>query len=173
MFVIATLYGAAGLTPVRIRNLSSSGALIEGSALPNAGSRVRLSRGSVHAPGEVVWSADGRAGLRFGCSVCVPDWLPGTPAPNGQQRVDELVFSAKSNGRVDYEAPLSLVGVPSADVALELAVLASSLSRLCDQLADDKHVAERFPENLQIIEATAQRLDRLANAAVQAARDTR
>lgn len=173
VFVIATLYCAAGSSPVRVRNLSRSGALVEGSVLPLPGSRVRLSRGSLHAAGEVVWSADGRAGLRFACSIAVPDWLPGGGSANPQQRVDEIVFQAKHSNRVERDERRPSGDAPSADVALELAHLASGLARVCEQLADDPHVAARFGQNLQMIEATAQRLDRLASAAAEVGGEAR
>ncbi len=165
VFVIATLYSGGGSAPVRIRNLSPSGALVEGIVLPLPGALVRLSRGSFHVSAEVVWSADGRSGLRFSSSISVPEWLPGASPASGQHHVDELVFKAKLGRPAPVEAPAPAAPTSSGDVALELAGLASRLTRLCDELAADDHVAARFPENLQTIEATAQQLDRLARAA--------
>jgi hypothetical protein len=164
VFVIATLYSQGGSAPVRIRNLSPSGALIEGIVLPSPGAPVRLSRGSFHVAGEVVWSADGRSGLRFDSAISVLEWLPRTGAAPVQHNVDELVFKAKLGSLAGHEAPAPADPGKSGDVALELARLAAGLTRLCDELADDDHVAARFPENLQTIEATAKHLDRLARA---------
>ena len=165
VFVIAALYSAGGSAPVRIRNLSPSGALIEGAVLPLPGAPVRLSRGSFHVSGEVVWSADGRAGLRFGSSISVPEWLPGANSAMSQQRVDEIVFKSKQGSQTVYDSAAGGSG-SLGGAAVELAHLASELSRLGEQLSEDAHVALRFPESLQIIEATAQRLDRLATAAL-------
>jgi len=164
VFVIAALYSEGGSAPVRIRNLSPSGALIEGIVLPLPGALVRLSRGSFHVSGEVVWSADGRSGLRFSNSISVPEWLPGASPASGQHHIDELVFKAKLGRPAPVEHPAPAGPASSGDVALELARLASGLTRLCYELAADDHVASRFPENLQIIEATAQHLDGLAKA---------
>jgi hypothetical protein len=164
VFVIATLYSEGGSVPVRIRNLSPSGALIEGIVLPLPGALVRLSRGSFHVSGEVVWSADGRSGVRFSGSISVPEWLPGASAASGQHYIDELVFKAKLGRPAPVEAPAPVGRSSSGDVALELARLASGLTRLCYELAADDLVAARFPENLQVIEAAAQRLDALAKA---------
>jgi hypothetical protein len=171
VFVIATLYCAAGSAPVRIRNLSPSGALIEGSVLPLPGARVRLLRGSLQASGELVWSADGRAGVRFAGSITVQDWLPGTNLANNQQRVDQVVFTTKCKIRAPVEAPVHAGAGAAVDAAFELGVLANGLARLCEELADDPHVAARFPDNLQAIEATAHRLNRLASAALTAPHD--
>jgi hypothetical protein len=170
MFVVATLSCAAGSTPVRVRNLSPSGALVEGSVLPLAGARMRLSRGNLHSAGEVVWSADGRAGLRFSGAISVADWMPGGGASRSRQRADEVVFNARPNASAGFNAPLPAAGAPSVEVAMELSVLADRLTRLCGQLADDPRVAAAFPEALLTIEATALRLERLADLAVKADR---
>ena len=44
MFVMATIYADTGSAPVKVRNLSSTGALIEGEVLPPLGATVRLRR---------------------------------------------------------------------------------------------------------------------------------
>ena len=167
VFVIATLYSRGGSAPVRIRNLSPCGALIEGAVLPLPGAPVRLSRGSLHVSGEVVWSADGRSGLRFHSSISVPEWLPRSNGARGQHDVDELVFKAKLGSLAGHDMPAPVAPDKSGDLALELARLATGLTRLCNELADDDHVAARFPKNLQLIEATAQQLDRLAGAVLK------
>ena len=83
IFVMATLYAAGGSTPVRVRNMSRSGALVEASALPPAGTGVRLCRGSVSVAGEVMWVDEHKAGLRFASPTAAADWLPGGTAREG------------------------------------------------------------------------------------------
>ena len=167
VFVIATLYSQGGSAPVRIRNLSPRGALIEGAVLPLPGAAVRLSRGSLHVSGEVVWSADGRSGLRFHSSISVPEWLPRSSGARAQHDVDELVFKAKLGSLAGRDTPARAAPDKSNDLALEMARLATGLTRLCNELAEDDHVAARFPKNLQLIEATARELDRLAGGALK------
>src|SRR5437868_9655101 len=104
IFVIATLYASGGSTPVRIRNISRMGALIEAAALPPCGEAVRLSRGSLSVAGQVVWAAGPRAGLHFTSHVAVADWLPSGQRGSGQQLVDELVHQARL-GAVPQSAP--------------------------------------------------------------------
>jgi len=53
IFVMATIYAPGGSTPVRVRNMSRTGALVEAPVLPAAGSRVRLSRGSLTVVGDI------------------------------------------------------------------------------------------------------------------------
>lgn len=167
VFVIATLYYAAGQAPVRVRNLSPGGALVEGSGLPHPGSRVRLRRGQLQASGEVMWSSNGRAGLRFAGSISVADWLPSAGSPSAQQRVDELVFDVKHGAAAKGEALTADSLCTSGEAALELGLLADGLALLSEQLAEDAHVVECFPDHLQAIEATAQRLNQLARTSLQ------
>ena len=65
VLIAAVLDTAAGERPVRIRNLSSAGALIEAETHLAVGERVTLKRGQTVAPADVVWVGDGKAGLHF------------------------------------------------------------------------------------------------------------
>src|SRR4051812_48767645 len=95
IFVTGTLYGAGGSAPVRVRNMSLNGALVEAEALPSVGSLVRLCRGSLSVMGEIAWVAAGKAGLHFSSAICVSDWLPAGQRGAGQQMADELVHQAR------------------------------------------------------------------------------
>lgn len=59
--VVTGRHGAS----VTIRDLSLTGALIEGAELPGAGAAVTLSHGALHIAAAVAWSDGGKAGLRF------------------------------------------------------------------------------------------------------------
>ena len=98
LFVMAAICGGLGSEPVKVRNLSPNGALIEGAVLPQTGTQVRLCRADLEVGGEIVWCKDGRAGLQFGSPVVVADWLPQGSANAGQQRVDQLVQKLKTSG---------------------------------------------------------------------------
>src|ERR1051325_1703403 len=73
VFLAATLIAAGNSRPVRIRNISSQGALLDGPALPPEGSIVHLRRGSLSVDGEVAWQVEDQCGLRFGTDVMVSD----------------------------------------------------------------------------------------------------
>ena len=60
MLVAATLHVDGQLLPVRIRNMSVSGALIEAATLPPAGAAVVLERGSLQVAGRISWSTGSR-----------------------------------------------------------------------------------------------------------------
>ena len=55
MFVLATIAAPTVSGPVKIRNMSVGGALIEGDALPRTGEHLRLRRGELTVCGRIVW----------------------------------------------------------------------------------------------------------------------
>lgn len=81
LFVMGAIYSDSGSAPVRVRNVSPHGALIEGIEIPPAGSQVRLCRGSLSVANAIKWCEARRAGLQFESAVLVADWLPGGRAP--------------------------------------------------------------------------------------------
>lgn len=168
LFVIATLSAQSDSTPVRIRNMSQTGALVEGGALPCAGSSVRLSRGSLTVSADVVWLAKGRAGLKFTGSICISDWLPSAQRNPRQQYVDEIVYQSKlGSGTVATSAALRpLSGQPpsSERVILELVNIKVSLERVADELASDPETPARHAFSLQVLDFAVQSLAKLADA---------
>jgi hypothetical protein len=55
LFLSAELVVGPAALPVRVRNLSPHGALVDGGSLPPAGASVRLVRGDLSAEGEIAW----------------------------------------------------------------------------------------------------------------------
>lgn len=75
LFAAATLHSGSQCLPVRIRNISRVGALIEAPTLPPAGGKVRLCRARLSIRGQVVWTTKGRAGLQFDSPADVASWI--------------------------------------------------------------------------------------------------
>lgn len=65
VLMVATLTTPTKSTGVRIRDVSSTGARVEGTDLPSRGSTVVLTRGSFEAFGQIVWVGDGLVGIAF------------------------------------------------------------------------------------------------------------
>ena len=86
LFVAATLHDDRGEIAIRIRNLSSTGMLIEGPDIPAVGTVVRVQRGAMAVGGTVAWSDSERAGLTLDKPVALEDWL-GRPALRGARIV--------------------------------------------------------------------------------------
>jgi hypothetical protein len=162
IYVAAKIASAEACGPVCIRNLSATGALIEGGALPPQGSRVRVSRGSLSTTGTVAWREANRAGVRFDSAVSVAAWLPRGPRTQ-QQRIDEAVHAFKHG-----VAPLSVVPKTSGggeDLANELRELEQKLRAVAEQLSSDVLVCERHLAAVQVIDIATNRLAELATRA--------
>jgi hypothetical protein len=131
MFLAAVLRSGTEQAPVKVRNMSPNGALIETSVTPIAGSKIDLIRGSLIARGTVMWASTGRCGIRFTSEISVKDWLA-PPNKAEQQRVDDMVAVVKSGGA----SPRDDRGEPSGP-------------RSQEQLVDDLHSVLRLMHDLE------------------------
>lgn len=161
LFVMAVMYAGNASAPVKLRDVSAGGALVEGALIPTPGTKISLRRGSLVVTGEVAWQKDGRAGLSFDTRVSVGDWLPSAKVPAAQQRVDEAVQQIKSSmlGRAPGAISLPLESVPV--TASELRGLRRAIESLADDLSDDPAVVARHAAALQTLDLAVQILSRL------------
>lgn len=163
LFAMATLYAGLGSAPVKVRDLSSGGALVEGAAIPSPGTSVRLCRGSLHITGEIVWCRGQRAGLRFKSRLAVADWLPGGGVKTHQQRVDSIFQEAKASQPAHSPVSRHQQTPESGRLgAVELTEIRTALESLADDLAADPHVVEGHMSKLQTLDIAAQALGKLA-----------
>jgi hypothetical protein len=154
VFLTATLHSGASPSPVRIRNLSARGALIEAAKLPPPGSAVRLVRGQLFASGELAWASGGHGGVRFTSEIDVDSWVKKV-GHGEQQRVDGVVAALRSSGTV----PPTLQKVDGGDT---IDAVSGDLDRLCEQLVGNANLSLELGEQLLKLDAIAQRLRRLA-----------
>ena len=169
LFVIGTLYFGRSSAPVRVRNLSATGALIEGTSLPHVGTEIILRRGDLKASGIAVWVASGRAGLSFKSPVAVSSWLP-TKEPSRQRHIDRFVFGLKHAGlaaNVAHALPIEGAGLSMPAVVAGLERLQAELGQLADKLAQDVVLVATHPE-VQFLDEAAQRIGKIVQA-IQAA----
>ena len=160
MFVMAAISASNVAGPVKIRNLSPGGALIEAKALPVPGEHVMLRRGEDSISGRVVWSHDGKAGLQFEAKVLVSKWLPAGQA--GQQRVDETFQQMKDAAQGAPPAPPRLLPSQMPE-SLDLRRLARAIDALADDLADDPAAIARYGTRLQALDMAGQALRKIAD----------
>jgi hypothetical protein len=120
VYLSASIDMPGGPLPVRVRNLSPHGALVEGPVLPGEG-RVRLRRGDLHVRAKVAWVHDGYCGLNFDSTIDVPAWLKRV-GHQGQERVD-MIMSLLRTGAVPKAAdpPLHQGPAQIAEALLEIA----------------------------------------------------
>jgi len=161
IFVMAALYVSGGSTPVRVRNMSRSGALIEAAVLPVAGTQVRLARGSISVTGEIIWVDKQKAGLRFNAATSPNDWLPGGKRGAGQQMADELAHQTRLGAASRIAAPAAPSHSPQ--LPEELLRLHQLLMRAGEELASSNALTASQLIALQEIDAAAQRLANLAS----------
>ena len=95
MFIAATLCWEQHRNPVKVRNMSITGALVESPVVPSTGSSVLLVRGSYSTAGRVVWADKNRCGLYLTAAINVRDWLA-PPSNTEQLRVDQIVALVKA-----------------------------------------------------------------------------
>jgi len=155
---------------VRIRNLSESGAMIEGAGLPEAGMPLVLMRGDLQVAATVAWASGGRRGVRFAGPTPVNEWTGGKPKPidctglRDQRRVDAIQAEARADppaGRAlrASESPAAPPPVsPDLDkrLAEELGYVQRLLEGLGDELIADLLLIQRHGKSLQSLDLVGQ-----------------
>ena len=81
VLLAATLDVAGTQHPVKLRNLSAEGALVEGDKLPVEGSSVLFRKGDISMPGRVAWVNGLQAGVNFAQKLNPEQLLRHVPAP--------------------------------------------------------------------------------------------
>lgn len=160
LMVMATLGWDAGSTPVRVRNMSARGAMIEASVMPKPGYLVMLKRGRLKVGGQIAWAASGQAGLAFSELVSVADWMASRSSQH-QGRVDEIVSgyrSATEAGSTHPSSSYRKCGPPQ--IEAELNTLRDDLERLGNGLASDVVLVATHPE-IQLLDISIQRIERI------------
>ena len=163
MLVMATLYAGTSSAPVKVRNMTPAGALIEGAIIPPPGTAVTLRRGSLAIAAEVMWCSEARAGLKFVANASVAAWLPRGRALSAQQRVDEVVEQVKASTAIPADSPPSNDSRDRSVTALELTRVRKLLETLGEDLANDDDVVVRHGAKLQSLDLAAQLLAKLAS----------
>jgi hypothetical protein len=173
MFLGAVIREPGLSFPVKVRNMSVSGALVEGAALPEEGAEVQLVRGSLALSATVAWSAAGRCGLRFSSPACVRDWL--APSANAaQQRVDEAVRVFKCGAVPMPQRPATRneqSGSETVQFAEDLRRATRLLEHLSQELSNDTDVVIRNAGRLQNLDIALQILAVVAEGLAHGTRD--
>ena len=161
LYLAAALYCDGSSCPVKIRNISASGALLEGTSIPSVGSLVQLVRARLIVHALVAWAKDGRCGLKFSGSVDVQEWRA-SPSNSEQQRVDEIVRLVKAGAVPLPVPPLSEVleaediGDPSGELSADLQRASKLLDTLGGVLASDPDIVTHHGTALQNLDIAMQ-----------------
>ncbi|HEV2594235.1 MAG TPA: hypothetical protein VGU01_03445 [Sphingomicrobium sp.] len=161
IYLAAALYCDGTSSPVKIRNISTTGALVEGGTVPSPGSLVQLVRGGLIVHGLVAWAVEGRCGLKFSGSVDVQRWRA-APTNAEQQRVDDVVRLVKA-GAVPLPIPPLAHQVNSTenddsttDLSGDLNRTSKLLESLGATLSSDRDVVARHGAALQSLDIAMQ-----------------
>lgn len=179
LLLAASIEAGALSAPVRIRNLSETGALIEGAALPEIGAELTLRRLEIEIGATVVWRAGGRCGIRFTGNVCVDDWAIGKRRPaqlfeRSQAGVDARQAAVRSGAPLPADDSAATLAPPRSDIlegriAEEIAYVRRVLDSVGDTLSDDAIMLQRHGGALQQLDAACQILAELG--AIMASQD--
>ncbi|MBC9032348.1 PilZ domain-containing protein [Sphingomonas sp. JC676] len=168
----ATIEAGSLKAPVRLRNLSTTGAMLEGSTLPDPGVKLVLQRSDIRVGAIVVWRVQGRCGVRFDdASASVDEWVAGVRAPsfNGQQgqaRVDAIQNAVRNGEALPVDAPVAAsAGLSGAElearIVEEIVYVRRLLDALGEEVADDPIVLQRHMQALQNLDRASQVLEHI------------
>lgn len=156
VFLSAVLAHKGGSKPVRVRNISVTGALLDGTNLPLEGAAVQLRRGNLCAAGEVAWQGRDNCGIRFNEPIDLEPWVSRV-GHAGQRRVDNILATLRA-GDVPDDAVEENGGAALKNISAELTAISEDLGNLPDSKLE-------LAEWVLRLDAIAQRLRNLvANA---------
>ena len=182
VMLAATLEASGVSLPVRIRNMSTRGAMVDGSYLPAPGTTVQLARLSLQTSALVIWRLDGRCGLKLAEPVVPDEWVSGVragvPRTNfGQARVDGIQAALRQGA----EMPTGPPGEPPPEridrdrldalIAEEIDQVGRALEAALDELSENPEVITRHERALQSLDIACAILDSLAPVLRAADRD--
>ena len=154
VFLAAVLASAGGSAPVRVRNISNRGALIDGDLLPKEGSEVELHRGRLTARGEIAWLAGGQCGLRFDEEIAVREWVQAV-GHVGQDQVDRAIAALRHSHRGKVIHAKSSEQTPP---QMDLPTIANEIDSICERLVNSPKLFIELGEELVKLEALTQQI---------------
>jgi len=162
IFLVAAMTSGSASGAVRIRNMSTAGALIEGEGMPAEGAGVAIHRGTLSASGQLVWRSERRAGIRFDSPVHVADWLPRGSRSTGQQKVDQIVQDYKAGRERELAQAVQRPNAAHMEaIDQELAVARRELGTAVEDYSAEDCPTRRLIA-VQAIDVAAQKLQEIA-----------
>ena len=158
LFLAAALRFSGRTVQARIRDLSHSGARIEGTALPAPNTEVTIERGALVAPGRVMWRDAGQCGVRFDDPLDLRAWLPARERARTQEDIDRMIAQVRGGGERKSETntpaePSKQLGARLAD---ELAYVGRMLASLDEALSGEALMICRHGAQLQYLDLSQQ-----------------
>ncbi len=163
MFVTGTCISNNRVQPVRIRNMSRDGALLEGAILPAPGDQFELVRAHLRVSARSMWVSGNQCGVSFKAPIDVAEWMSRL-APSHQQQVDALVHQARQDIDVGRRPSSDPSHPPAVSNRGKIKTAITLLEELEGALADDALVIARHHDQLQALDRALQLLRIAAQA---------
>ena len=167
LLLAATIEAAGMKSPARIRDLSETGALLEGPAFPPVNTVLTLTRLAMTINARVVWHAPPRCGVEFQGKIAIAEWISGKPGPVnfGQARVDAIQAAVRAETLpvADANTGGQLVDLSRLDVRIgtEIASVRKLLDAISAELSGDPDVVQQHGRMLQDFDLAGQILGHL------------
>ena len=87
VLLAATIEAFGSAIPVKLRNLSTAGALIEGKNLPLEGAKIVFRRNELSVESSIAWVHGDQAGIAFTRPIACEDVLRNIPSPRNRAPV--------------------------------------------------------------------------------------
>lgn len=173
LMLAASIESAGSKAPVRIRNLSETGAMLDGAALPGPGASLLLIRADIQVSASVVWCAGGRCGICFdNVAASVDEWVTGKRAAvfaghQGQARVDAIQNAVRSGAALPADTAAAGTAISTAElerrIAEEIIYVQRLIDALGEELIEDPVMLQRHSRVLQNLDRASQVLEHLGN----------
>lgn len=141
--------------PVRIRNISSTGVMVETAVKVDVKSSILIKRGTLHVAGEIVWRRDGVFGVRFFEPADVAPWL-GISSREAVASIDQCAQSG-----IQASASLSEAAL-TRRIAEEIAYAERLVSAVASSLSEDPILRVRYCGRVQELSIAADMLNQLS-----------
>lgn len=162
MFLSATMELKDSACPVKVRNLSPTGAMIEAREMPNPGTTLMLSRGGLAAAAEVVWSKPEFFGVRFTMDVDVARWIAeGVSQSSGKAPLTKGVTASEADSSHAAERSFDDTVVLSR-MSEEISYLGRVMGHVGHLLSEDPLLRHRHGRIIQEVAMGEEKLDQLA-----------
>jgi hypothetical protein len=175
LMLAATIECGGTRAPVRIRNLSETGAMLDGATLPNPGVALTLTRAEISVGATVIWREGGRCGVHFDLvAATVDEWVTGKRPPafdgkHGQARVDAIQDAVRTGAALPAEtqsaSAAGSVGAGELErrIAEEVIHVQRLIDALGEELVEDPVMLQRHSRVLQNLDRASQILEHLGN----------
>src|SRR5687768_11011127 len=144
LFLAATLNSGGADRPVKIRDLSATGARIETSQTPEVGSAVILVRGGLSVGARIGWHAGRFCGLSFASRVSIQDWMGNPGVPKGPPGHPTMA----AGGDMPSAARMAIDTGKAGRIAADLARVSHLLGSLGETLSGDPAVVFKYGTQL-------------------------